>query len=198
MTTYSQKIFKTLLLLLALTFSVSACSNKKSSPQKTQKSQQETPVAETQPSKPEKKKKILAPNFTLKEINGKSLTLSNLRGKVVVLNIWATWCPPCRHEIPDFIKLQKELGSKGLQIIGVSVDRKGVSVVRNFAKEHHMNYPVMVDNGIVQQEYGPIKYVPTTFVINRQGYIEGYAPGMLTENILKPILLKLLDKKTAS
>ncbi len=201
----SKIISKSLPVWLAFALIVTACSKNKSRTEQSVPAQTQTaPTASTQTSQPDTTgqdktpKKIMAPDFTLKEINGKSLTLSDLRGKVVVLNIWATWCPPCRREIPDFIDLQKELGSKGLQIIGISVDQKGLSVVKPFVKQHGMNYPVMVDNGIVSQEYGPIKYVPTTFVIDREGYIKGYAPGMLTKDILKPILMKLLDKKTDS
>jgi cytochrome c biogenesis protein CcmG/thiol:disulfide interchange protein DsbE len=140
-------------------------------------------------------KGIKARDFTLTRINGQKFHLSDHYGKVIVLNVWATWCPPCRHEIPDFIELQKELGSKGLLIVGVSVDQKGESVVRPFAKAHHMNYPVMVDNGVVNKEYGPFKYVPTTFVIGRDGYVKGYQPGMLTKEVLKPFLEKLLNDK---
>jgi len=140
-------------------------------------------------------KGIKAPDFTLTRVNGQKFHLSDHFGKVIVLNVWATWCPPCRREIPDFVELQKELGSKGLLIVGVSVDKKGESVVKPFAKKHHMNYPVMVDNGIVSKEYGPFKYVPTTFVIGRDGYVKGYQPGMLTKDILKPVLEKLLNKK---
>lgn len=199
----SRKISKWLSVLIALTFVASACGNNKSkSAAQTQTEAASVAHSEAAQSdttdQTKSPKKIMAPDFTLKEVNGKSLTLSDLRGKVVVLNIWATWCPPCRKEIPDFIDLQKELGSKGLQIIGVSVDQQGMSVVKPFVKQHGMNYPVMVDNGIVSQEYGPIKYVPTTFVIDREGYIQGYAPGMLTKDILKPVLTKLLNKKADS
>ncbi len=201
----SKIISKSLPVWVVLAFIVSACSNNKNKPEQSIPVRTETaPSASAQTtqsdttSQDQTPKKIMAPDFTLKEINGKSLTLSDLRGKVVVLNIWATWCPPCRREIPDFIDLQKELGSKGLQIIGVSVDQQGMSVVKPFVKQHGMNYPVMVDNGIVSQEYGPIKYVPTTFVIDREGYIQGYAPGMLTKDIIKPVLMKLLDKKEDS
>lgn len=196
-------IYKFLFFLMLLALVGTACNKKQASQKMTPSHTRTSPSDEQQVAQSDttnqsrKPQKVLAPDFTLKEVNGKSLTLSDLRGKVVVLNIWATWCPPCRKEIPDFIDLQKELGSKGLQIIGVSVDQQGMAVVKPFVKEHGMNYPVMVDNGIIEHEYGPIKYVPTTFVIDREGYIQGYAPGMLTKEILKPILIKMLNKKAS-
>lgn len=206
----SRNLLRNLLIGAALVLSVSACnhtSKQKTNTSKvdpvasqTENSQVQTPQNNTQQQSqaptPAKPKKIKAPNFTLTRINGQKFELSKHFGKVIVLNIWATWCPPCRHEIPDFVKLQKEFRNKGVLFVGVSVDKKGKAVVKPFAKSHHMNYPVMVDNGTVNQEYGPIKYIPTTFVIGRDGYIKGYQPGMLTNGELKPVLEKLVKQKS--
>ncbi len=139
--------------------------------------------------------KVPAPDFALPTSDGKTFRLSDQVGKVVVLNFWATWCPPCRAEIPDFIKLQNELGERGLVIAGVSLDEEGWEVVRPFAEEFQFNYPVMVDDGAADDAYGPIAALPTTFLIDREGMVRHYAPGMLTEEMLRPVLMDLLEEE---
>lgn len=129
-----------------------------------------------------------APDFTLTDMQGRDFTLSEHKGKVVVLNIWATWCPPCRDEIPDFMELQEEMESDGVLFLGVSIDKEGWEVVRPFVNDLQINYPQVIDDGTVVELYGPIIGVPMTFLINREGYVEGYAPGMLHKERLKPIL----------
>lgn len=132
-----------------------------------------------------------APDFSLKTMEGNTFTLSDHKGQVIVLNFWATWCGPCRKEIPDFIDLQKELRSEGVLFAGVSLDKKGWSKVRPYAKKMGINYPIMVDDGSVSRQYGPIRAIPTSFIINKKGKVEYVAPGMLNRKKLKPILLKL-------
>lgn len=135
-----------------------------------------------------------APDFTLETMEGEPFTLSSHEGKVVVLNIWATWCPPCREEIPDFIELQDEMEEDDVLFVGVSVDEEGWEVVRPFAKEFGINYPLVVDNGDIYQKYGPFHGIPTTFLINKKGQVEYMAPGMLTKDILKPILVEMSNQ----
>lgn len=135
-----------------------------------------------------------APDFTLKKMDGDSFTLSEHEGQVIVLNIWATWCPPCREEIPDFINLQKQLRDKGILFAGVSVDRKGWEAVRPFVKKYGINYPIMVDNGTVLRQYGPLRGIPTTFIINKKGKVEYATIGMLNKKALKPVLIKLANR----
>ena len=137
--------------------------------------------------------KVPAPDFVLETLDGKTFRLSEQTGNVVDLNFWATWCPPCRAEIPDFIKLQKELGDRGLVIAGISLDEEGWEVVRPFAKELRINYPIMVDDGAAHDAYGPIGSLPSTFLIDREGTVRYYVPGMLTEEVLRPVLIKLLE-----
>jgi len=132
-----------------------------------------------------------APDFTLTNINGKSFTLSEHEGKVVVLNIWATWCSPCRKEIPDFVEMQKNMKDKGVLFVGVSVDKEGWEVIRPFAKEYSINYPIVLDDGTVYQKYGPLRGIPTTFIINKKGKVEYVATGMVTKKLLQPVLQKL-------
>jgi cytochrome c biogenesis protein CcmG/thiol:disulfide interchange protein DsbE len=111
-----------------------------------------------------------APAFALKSASdGKVMKLSDLKGKVVVVDFWATWCPPCRAEIPDFVALQKQYGPKGLQIVGVSVDKGGTDGVVKFMKENHINYPILMSDSATEAAYGGIRAIPTTFLIDKKG-----------------------------
>jgi peroxiredoxin len=111
-------------------------------------------------------------DFTVKDLNGNNVWLASFKGKVIVLDFWATWCAPCKAEIPGFVELQDAYGSQGLQMVGVSVDDK-VETLRPFASEFKMNYPVLVGLGRddLQDAYGPLWGIPTTFVISRDGKI---------------------------
>ncbi len=135
-----------------------------------------------------------APDFTLETMEGDPYTLSDHRGKVVVLNFWATWCAPCRKEIPDFMELHEEMKDDGVTFAGISLDEEGWDEVRPYANDMEINYPIMVDNGSVAQDYGPIRSIPTTFIINKKGQVEYVAPGMLTKDKLQPILKKLANR----
>ncbi len=106
-----------------------------------------------------------APDFTLPGIGKTTVRLSDYKGKVIILDFWATWCPPCRAEIPGFIKLQEKYGDR-LQIIGVSVDQNGPAAVEPFARKYGINYPIAYADGRVVQAYGGITGIPTTFVID--------------------------------
>jgi len=111
-------------------------------------------------------------NFTLKDMHGRPVTLSAYKGRVIVLDFWATWCGPCKLEIPGFVKLQAKYANRGFTVIGVSVDDKA-PLLPPFAKQFKMNYPVLVGLGEqkFQDAYGPLWAVPTTFVIGRNGTI---------------------------
>ena len=110
-----------------------------------------------------------APEFRLKDIDGRAVSLSDFRGKVVILDFWATWCPPCRREIPDLISLQTQYKARGLQIVGVALDEP--DKVKGFAQYTGMNYPVLLGNDDVSALYGGISGIPTTFIIDRNGKI---------------------------
>jgi peroxiredoxin len=112
-----------------------------------------------------------APDFVLSDLQGRSVKLSDLRGKAVVLNFWATWCPPCKEEIPWFVELQKRYGAEGLQVVGVSMDDGDQKDVEKFAAENSINYPVLLGKDKVADQYGGIDYLPTTFYIDRNGVV---------------------------
>ena len=111
-------------------------------------------------------------NFTLKDMHGRPVTLASYKGKVILLDFWATWCGPCKLEIPGFARLESRYGRRGLVVLGVSTDDP-VRKLPPFAREFKMNYPVLV--GLGQQgfkdAYGPLWAIPTTFVIGRNGMI---------------------------
>lgn len=110
-------------------------------------------------------------DFTLKDMDGKDVKLADYKGKVIMLNFWATWCGPCKYEIPMFVELQNEYRDKGVVFLGVSVDDEPAAL-QEFAKAERMNYPVLVGAGHeIQNAYGPIFGVPTTMLISREGVI---------------------------
>ncbi|MEW6456421.1 MAG: TlpA disulfide reductase family protein [Acidobacteriota bacterium] len=112
-----------------------------------------------------------APNFTLPDANGRRISLEDFRGKVVILNFWATWCSPCRVEIPAFIQLYNTYKDRGLEIIGVSLDKGGWDDVKPFIKEYKINYHIVLDDGETANSYGGIIGIPTTFIIDKNGSI---------------------------
>jgi peroxiredoxin len=126
-----------------------------------------------------------APNFSLQTSDGKVIELAKLKGKVVVINFWATWCGPCRAEIPDFIKVYNKYKSKGLEIVGVSLDEDGWPKVQPFVQKNDINYPIVLGTMKVVQDYGNPEAIPTTFIIDKNGYIVGQQVGMLSQEALE-------------
>jgi peroxiredoxin len=121
--------------------------------------------------------KFEAPDFTLKNIEGVEIRLSDLKGKIVFINFWATWCGPCRQEIPAFVELQEEYGVDDLAILGISVDQGDLSVVPKFAESYNINYEILYANADVVRTYGGINSIPTTFVVDRDGYLRDRMVG---------------------
>jgi len=111
-----------------------------------------------------------APGFSLTDINGQKLDLASYRGKVVLLDFWATWCAPCRTEIPHFVDMQNKYGGQGLQIIGISLDDNDKPVKKYYA-EQKMNYPVAVGDDKLAEAYGGVLGLPEAFIIDREGRI---------------------------
>ena len=133
-----------------------------------------------------------APNFSLRDINDRTVRLSDYEGDVIILNFFATWCFPCISEIPAFVELVDEYGDKDFTVIGVSVDRTNTSTLGQFAANYGINYPVLLDDGHVSKAYGPIHSIPVTFIINREGNIVEKIMGSRNkqqfEKLIKPLL----------
>jgi peroxiredoxin len=132
-----------------------------------------------------------APDFILQRMNGETFQLSEHRGKVVVLNVWATWCPPCRVEIPGFVELQREFREEGVVFVGLSVDEGGLEAVRDFAQDRTLNYPQVADRTVAYRKYGQTTTVPRTYVIDKRGQIRYRHTGLLLKGALKPVLEQL-------
>jgi len=116
-------------------------------------------------------KPVPAPAWKLKDVDGKLVSWEQFKGKVVVVDFWATWCPPCRTEIPGYIALQKKYAADGLVIVGISVDTDGPEVVRKYMKDVGINYQIVIADDQVQDLFAPIQGYPTTFIIDRDGLI---------------------------
>lgn len=106
-----------------------------------------------------------APDFSLTNTDGQKVSLADFKGKALILNFFASWCPPCKREIPDFIELQKTYGDKGFTFVGVSLVDARES--KDFVAKMGINYPVLVDDGKVSALYGPVRSIPTTFMIDK-------------------------------
>jgi peroxiredoxin len=123
----------------------------------------------------------MAPDFTLNDASGQPVRLSAYRGKVVLLNFWATWCVPCRQEIPWFAEFQRSNQQRGFAVLGVSMDEDGWRSVKPFLREKHVNYPVMIGNDQISALFGGLQSLPLTLLIDRSGRIATVHAGLCTK-----------------
>ena len=141
---------------------------------------------------PAAKPRPAAPDWQLRDVNGKPVNLAEFKGRLVVLNFWATWCLPCRQEIPGFVALQRKYQDKGLVIIGVSLDQRGPGVVKPFIGRFGVNYPVVMGNEQIVSDYGGVEAIPTTFIIDRQGKVvtvhQGFTDNATFEAEIRSLL----------
>jgi len=127
--------------------------------------------------KAEKDRKV-APEFALKDANGQTAHLADYKGKVVLLDFWATWCAPCKVEIPWFMEFEQTFKDKGFSVLGVSMDEDGWSAVKPYLQDLKVNYRVVLGNDQVGSLYGGVDSLPTTFLIDRQGKIASVHIGL--------------------
>jgi thiol-disulfide isomerase/thioredoxin len=138
-----------------------------------------------------------APDFSLESLDGKTTRLSDFRGKAVLLNFWATWCGPCKIEMPWFVDLQKQYGAEGLQIVGVAMDDASKDDIRKFAKDMGVNYPILIGKDSVGDQYGGIPALPESFVIARDGKIVDKLIGLRGKSEIEDAIKKALSTKPA-
>ena len=133
-----------------------------------------------------------APQLTLTDIKGRAVRLSDYRGKVVLINFWATWCPPCRVEVPDLIRLQRDYGSRGLQVIGITYPPQKLAEVRRFVQKARVNYPIILGTKQTKLVFTTSETLPLTVVIGTDGTIRDIIEGILLpeefEQRIKPML----------
>jgi cytochrome c biogenesis protein CcmG/thiol:disulfide interchange protein DsbE len=133
---------------------------------------------------------VPAPDFSIKDLDGNTLNLAAYKGKVLVINFWATWCPPCRAEIPDLIAAYKELKGQGLEILGLSVDETTGPALLEWTRKNGINYPVALATPEIVTAYEPGDFIPATIIVDRKGLIR-FRQGELMK---KETLISLFRK----
>src|SRR5712672_1862735 len=143
-------------------------------------------------------KSTVAPDFSLESLDGKTTRLSDFRGKAVLLNFWATWCGPCKIEMPWFVDFQKQYGSQGLQIVGVAMDDASKEDIGKFARDMGVNYPILIGKEAVGDQYGGIPGLPETFLIARDGKIVDKIIGLRGKAEIEDAIKEALNTRPAA
>jgi peroxiredoxin len=135
----------------------------------------------------------MAPDFALESLDGETVRLSDFHGKVVLLNFWATWCGPCKIEMPWFEQLQRQYGPQGLQVIGIAMDGTGKSEIAEFANNLGVDYLILLGKEDVGDAYGGVQFLPATFYISRDGKVADKVLGLkgraeIEENVKKALV----------
>lgn len=134
-----------------------------------------------------------APAWNLKDVHGQPITSEQFKGKVVVVDFWATWCGPCRSEIPGYVDFQRKYGEKGLAIIGVSLDEAGPKVVEDFVKKFGVDYQIVMGDDAIQSAFGGMDAIPTTFLIDRAGQLRDKKVGAEPSEEYEKKIVSLLN-----
>ena len=135
------------------------------------------------------------PDFSLKDSNGQTVHLADYHGKVVLLNFWATWCGPCKVEIPWFIELQRKYKDKQFAVLGVSMDDDGWDSVRKYIEDHKFNYRVMIGDDMTGKLFGGVEDLPTTFILDRSGHIAVKHVGLVSKEIYEAEIQEQLSSR---
>ncbi len=154
--------------------------------------------ARRNPSEAHNMQPSIAPDFSLESLDGGTMRLSDLRGKAVLLNFWATWCGPCKIEMPWFVDLQNQYRAQGLQIVGVAMDDASKADIKKFAQDMGVNYPILIGKEAVGDQYGGVPALPETFLIGRDGKIVDKIIGLRGKSEIEDSIKKALDTRAAS
>lgn len=138
-----------------------------------------------------------APNFTLKTPDGKTVSLADYKGKAVLVNFWATWCAPCKLEMPWLIELQKQYAAQGFTVVGISEDDPPFAGVAGFVAKNGMNYPVLLSDDAVSKAYGGIDALPTSYYVGRDGKVLFESAGLISKSEMEANIQKILATKGA-
>lgn len=138
-----------------------------------------------------------APDYALPDVKGSTVNSGNFKGKVVLVNFWATWCEPCIVEIPWFIEFQKKYGPQGLEIVGISLDETGLKDVKPFVEKHNMTYTVLLGNDDIAGQFGGVRGLPTSFIIDRDGKYYSRHQGLVNHDDVEEELQSLLGGKAS-
>ncbi len=176
--TFSRAAFIVTVLLCVSSWACSSTSIQSAGPAKSTK-----PASDRKP----------APEFSLKDADGRTVKLSDYRGKVVLLNFWATWCGPCKFEIPWFKEFEQKNKDRGLAVLGVAMDEEGWDVVKPFLSSLQVNYRILLGNEQVSQLYGGVESLPTTFLIDREGRIASVHVGLVSKSDYEHEIEQLLS-----
>lgn len=136
-----------------------------------------------------------AADFALEDANGQTLKLSDLRGKVVLLNFWATWCGPCKIEIPWFVEMEREFKDQGFAVLGVSMDEDGWKAVKPFMQDMKVNYRMVLGTEEMAQLYGGVEALPTSFILDRNGKVASVHMGVVSRKVFEEEIRVLLEGK---
>jgi peroxiredoxin len=143
------------------------------------------------------KERKSAPDFELKDADGKTVRLSDYKGKVVLLDFWATWCGPCKIEIPWFIAFERKYKDQGFAVIGISMDEEGWTVIKPFVADLAINYRILQGSDSTADLYGGVEALPTTFLIDRDGKIDETHVGLAGKDDFEDGIKKLVERPSA-
>lgn len=133
-----------------------------------------------------------APAFSLRTLDGERISLERLEGRVVLVNFWATWCPPCRQEMPGFQAVYQDYRDRGFSVVGIAMDVGGREPVEAFVRDNRIGYPVAMADEDVQLAYGGVEALPQSFLVDRQGRVRRMVSGVFSEGTLRKAVDELL------